>query len=77
VKVPHVSLRVTEEEKNMMEGYARVQGVSLSEAIKEVFFQMLEDEYDLQTIKEHRVEKAKGNVKFYSHEEVKRELGLS
>ena len=74
--MPHISLRVTEEEKNMMDGYAKVHNISLSEAIKEAFFQMLEDEYDLRTIREHEVEKAKGNVRYYSHEEIVRELGL-
>ena len=74
--MPHISLRVTEEEKNMMDGYAKVHNFSLSEAIKEAFFQMLEDEYDLRTIREHEVEKAKGNVRYYSHEEIVRELGL-
>jgi len=74
--MPHISLRVTEEEKNMMDGYAKVHSVSLSEAIKEAFFQMLEDEYDLRTIREHEKEKAKGNMKYYSHDEIIKELGL-
>jgi len=74
--VPHVSLRVTEEERNMMEGYARVQGVSLSEAIKAIFFQMLEDDYDLRAISEYEAEKAKGTMKYYSLDEVKSELGF-
>jgi len=74
--MPHVSLRVTEEERNAMEGYAKVQGVNLSEAVKKAFFRMLEDEYDLQAIREHREKKARGEVKFYSLEEVEKELGL-
>jgi uncharacterized protein (UPF0248 family) len=48
----------------------------MSEAIKKVFFQRLEDEFDLQTIREHREKKARGEVKFYSLDEVKKELGL-
>jgi hypothetical protein len=74
--MPHVSLRVSEQEKNWMEGYAKLQGLSLSDAIKEAFFEKLEDEYDLKTIREHEVEKAKGNIKYYSLLEVKNELGL-
>jgi len=75
--MPHVSLRVTEEEKKTMEIFAKVQGVNLSEAIKEVFFQRLEDEYDLQLIKEHRERKARGEMKYYTHEQVGKELGLT
>jgi len=74
--MPHVSLRVTEQEKNWMESYAKVQGINLSDAVKEAFFQKLEDDYDLNTIREYEKEKAKGNMKFYSLDEVKKELGL-
>ena len=74
--MPHVSLRVTEQEKNWMESYAKVQGINLSDAIKEAFFEKLEDEYDLNTIREYEKEKAKGNMKFYSVAEVKQRLGL-
>jgi len=74
--MPHVSLRVTEQEKNWMESYAKVQGINLSDAIKEAFFEKLEDEYDLKAIREYEEEKANGYMKYYSHEEVKKELGL-
>ena len=74
--MPHVSLRVTEEERSIMEGYAKVQGVNISEAIKNVFFQRLEDEFDLRRIQEHRDKKARGEVKMYTHDEVLKELGL-
>ena len=72
----HVSLRVTNSEKTIMESYAKVQGVSLSDAIKDVFFQKLEDEYDLQTMQLHRERKAKGDVVYYSIDDVISEMGL-
>ncbi|MCL1849274.1 MAG: DUF6290 family protein, partial [Clostridiales bacterium] len=65
IYMPHVSLRVTEQEKNWMESYAKVQGVKLSDAIKDAFFDKLENEYDLKAIREYEEEKAKGNVKYY------------
>ena len=74
--MPHVSLRVTEQEKIWMESYAKVQGTTLSEAIKEAFFEKLEDEYDLKAIREYEREKAKGTTSYYSHEEVGKKLGL-
>jgi len=74
--MPHVSLRVTEEEKRTMDAYANVHGIAISEAVKEAFFRMLEDEYDLRVIQEHEAEKAKGGMKYYSHEEVGKMLGL-
>jgi len=72
----HVSLRVTPEEHSVMENYAKVLDLSISEAIKSVFFQKLEDEFDMQRIQEHREKKAKGEVKMYTHDEILKELGL-
>jgi len=74
--MPHISLHVTEDEKNIMEKYSKLHGVHLSDAIKKAFFEKLEDEYDLEAIREHEAEKAKGNMKCYSHAEVKEMLGL-
>ena len=76
IHMPHVSLRVTDEEKNLMESYAKLLGLSLSEAIKAAFFEKLEDEYDLQSVREHEAEKAQGVVAYYTHAEVKELLGL-
>ena len=72
----HVSLRVSEQEKSWMEGYAKMQGVNLSEAIKKAFFEKLEDEYDLRIIEQYEQEKKLGTVKYYSLAEVQQELGF-
>ena len=64
--MPHISLRVTEDERITMENYAKVQGLNISEAIKDVFFQRLENEFDLQRIQEHRAKKARGETKMYT-----------
>ncbi len=74
--MPHVSLRVSQQEKNWMDGYAKLQGVNLSDAIKNVFFEKLEDEYDLKAIREYEAEKAKDHVRYYTLDEVKRDLEL-
>ena len=74
--MPHVSLRVSEEERSTMESYAKLHGVNISEAIKDVFFQRLEDEFDLQRFQEYRNKKERGEVKFYTHEDIKKELGV-
>jgi len=74
--MPNIILNVTEGEQRAMERYARAQGVDLAVAIKEAFLQLLEDEYDRQLIAEHREKVARGEVRFYTHEEVVRELGL-
>lgn len=53
----HVSLRVSDREKTLMESYARLHGVNLSDALKEAFFEKLEDEYDLEMIRNYEQEK--------------------
>ena len=74
--MPHVTMRVTEEEKGWMENYAKVMGVNLSDAIKNAFFEKLEDDYDMEIVRKHMERKEKGLVKYYTHEEAKKELGL-
>ena len=75
--MPHISLRVSEQEKNWMDSYAKLHGINLSDAIKAAFFDKLEDEYDIKTIREYEAEKAKGNMKFYSVAEIRKDLGLN
>ena len=71
--MPHVSIRVTDTEKDWMESYAKLQGASLSDAIKDIFFERLEDEYDLKSIREYEVSPG---CELYTLEQVKEELGL-
>lgn len=59
-----------------MDGYAEIHGISLSEAIKSVFFEKLEDEYDLKIVQEYEEEKNKGNMKYYTMDEAAKELGF-
>ena len=41
------SIRLTEEERNLAESYARLHSFSLSEAFKRALFEKIEDEYDI------------------------------
>ena len=72
----HITMRISEKEKTLFESYARVQGISLTEAFKNALYEKLEDEYDLKCVREHEERKAKGFVKYYTHEEIVKELGL-
>ena len=74
IRMAHVSLRVSDQEKTWMESYAKLHGVSLSDEIKQAFFEKLEDDYDLNAIREYELEKP---VKFHSMSEVISELGLN
>lgn len=70
------SIRMTAEEKSIAERYAKLNNISLAEAFKRALFNAIEDEYDMKVFSEYEAEKAKGNIKTYSHEEVWSEFGL-
>ena len=75
VKAMVISIRMTEEEKKLADAYAKLNGMSLSEAIKRAYFEKIEDEYDI-AIADMALREYEKNPKTYSHEEVKKMLGL-
>ncbi len=46
------SIRLTTEEKNLAESYARIHAISLGEAFKQALFEKIEDEYDITVAQE-------------------------
>ena len=74
--MPHVSMRVTEQEKKWMESYAKIHGVKLSDALKEAFFAKLEDEYDIEVIKEFEMNKTENKITYFTLNETKQQLGI-
>lgn len=70
-----VSIRMTTEEKNLADAYARINGVSLSEAIKRAYFEKIEEEYDI-ALADEALREYEKNPKTYTHEEIKKMLGL-
>lgn len=70
-----ISIRMTEEEKQLADAYAKLNGVSLSEAIKRAYFEKIEEEYDIALVDSALREYEKDH-KTYTHEEIKKLLGL-
>ena len=70
-----ISIRMTEEEKQLADAYAKINGYSLSEAIKRAYFEKIEDEYDI-ALADSALREYERNHKTYSHAEVKKMLGL-
>lgn len=71
-----ITLRVSEEEKEVLQRYADFTGVSLSEFIKTRVIESIEDEYDLKMIKAYEEKKLNNEVEFYTLDEVKKLLGI-
>ena len=70
-----ISIRMTEEEKQLADAYAKLNGVSLSEAIKRAYFEKIEEEYDI-ALAAAALKEYEKNPKTYTLEELKKELGL-
>ena len=46
------SLRMTDSEKKALQDYANTHGISMADALKNAFFDMLEDQYDIKAADE-------------------------
>ena len=64
------TLRLDETEKAIIQDYASSKGMTMSEFMKKVVLDYIEDEYDLKVYKEYLKEKENGPFKTYSHKEV-------
>ena len=70
-----VSIKMTKKEKEIAEAYANKHGLSLEEAIKEVFFEKVEDEYDI-ALADKALKEYEKDPKTYTLEEMKELLDL-
>ena len=70
-----VSIRMTQEEKELADAYAKLSGVSLSEAIKRAYFEKIEEQYDI-ALADAALREYEKDPKTFSHEEVKKMFGL-
>ncbi|MBD5141626.1 MAG: toxin-antitoxin system protein [Ruminococcus sp.] len=69
------SIRLTEQERELAESYARLHSISVGEAFKQALFERIEDEFDLKVFEE-ALEEYEKNPVTYSFEDMKKELGL-
>ena len=65
-----ITLRLDETEKAIIQNCANSKGLTMSEFMKKVVLDYIEDEYDLKVYKEYLKEKENGTFKTYSHKEV-------
>ena len=64
-----VSIKMTKKEKEIAEAYAKKHGLSLEQAIKDSFFEKIEDEYDA-ALADKALKEYERNPKTYTLEEV-------
>lgn len=68
-----LNYKMTDDEKQLAIAYAKLQGMSLSEAIKKTYFDKIEEEYDVVAFDE-ALKEYKNNPKTYSLSEAKEEI---
>lgn len=64
-----ISLRLNKEEERLFKNYADFTGEGLTTLLKKALTEKIEEEYDLQAVKEYESAKAKGEVILIDHEE--------
>ncbi len=70
-----VSIRMTEQEKELAQSYARLNGMTLSEAIKKAYFEAIEEELDI-SIADNAIKEYEKDPKTISLDEMKKRLGI-
>ena len=70
-----ISLRLKEDEALLFKDYARVNGMTLSELVRQSVMDRIEDEYDLRAY-EKAIQEYKADPTTYSLDEVEKVLGL-
>lgn len=70
------SIRLTEEERQLADSYARLHSVSLAEAFKAALFEKIEDEFDVAVADEAYRAYVKGGKKSRPVTELWKELDL-
>lgn len=70
-----ISMRVSEKEKELIQKFANHYGMSVSEYIRHIVMEKIEDEYDLKCYEE-AMEEFKKDPVVYSLDEVNKMLGI-
>ncbi len=70
-----ISLRLNNEDAMLFKNYAQMNGITISELVRQSVIERIEDEYDLEAY-EKAIAEYKANPKTYSLDEVEEELGL-
>ena len=70
-----ISVRLNDADTMLFKKYAELNGISVSELIRQAVIERIEDEYDLDAYNK-AIAEYKNNPTTYSLDEVERELGL-
>lgn len=70
-----ISVRLNEKDTELIQNYAKMHNISLSDLIRNAVLEKIKNEYDLDCYNQ-AIEEYKKNPKTYSMEEIKKKLNL-
>jgi predicted DNA-binding protein len=73
IKMASLTIRMPDDEKTLIQDFAKFNGRSVSATIRDIVLAKLEDEYDMMVASEYEREKEHTT---YAWKDVKKELGL-
>lgn len=65
-----LSLRLEKEDERLIREYARFYGMTVSEFLRKAAIERIEDEYDLNALRDYERRKNNGKLELYDHDEV-------
>lgn len=71
-----LSMRCNPEDEKLIKKFAASRNQKVSEFLRQAALEKIEDEIDLKMIREYEEKSKKGELKYCSHEEAKKLLGL-
>lgn len=74
--MPVISIRFNDEEERIIKKIVENKGSTVSQYTKGLIFEQIENEYDLEIVKEYLKAKEEGILELVSYKEAVKELGL-
>ena len=71
-----VSIRFNDDEEEILKNYVKSKGLNLSQYIKNIIFEKIEEEYDLKSVQEYLKAKSEGTLNLISFEEAIKEWDI-
>ena len=71
-----VSIRFNDDEEEILKNYVKSKGLNLSQYIKNIIFEKIEEEYDLKLVQEYLKTKSEGTLNLIPFEEAIKEWDI-
>ena len=71
-----VSIRFNDEEEEILKNYVKSKEINLSQYIKNIIFEKIEEEYDLKSVQEYLKAKSEGTLNLIPFEEAIKEWDI-